>query len=251
MWHAVARRDMIFTVGETRELNMLRVILSALLACPFVGAGFVFGQDKKPEAKKPGAMVMQAQDVGIKGKDDKPDPQLAENRIIAAGQFLGRITGVDEEAGKLKVTVPYRVAKINADVVSQIADLQRQLLAKAVSNDIRDRLQEVPRLQVEIAKARANVIGYDDHELNLDLPLADDVTIRLAQPPPKFDEKGNIARYTAEELAELRGTEKLPGFKGDKDDLRNDVWVRITVVRKMKEDGPRISMAMILGDAAK
>ena len=38
-----------------------------------------------------------------------------------------------------------------------------------------------------------------------DLPVADDVKVRLPSPPPATDEKGNPKRYTAKELKALKG----------------------------------------------
>jgi hypothetical protein len=35
--------------------------------------------------------------------------------------------------------------------------------------------------------------------------------VRSLQPPVAFDDKGNVKKYTAQELKEMRGDGKLPG----------------------------------------
>ena len=52
------------------------------------------------------------------------------------------------------------------------------------------------------------------------LRLVDNAKYRIATPPVEYDDKGNIKKYTAKELAALRGTGGLPGYTADKDQLR-------------------------------
>lgn len=67
----------------------------------------------------------------------------------------------------------------------------------------------------------------------VELQAADDLKIRVLQPPPDFDEKGRPKRYTKKELDELRGPDKkLPGYQADFDSLKPEQIVRVTVVRK-------------------
>ena len=58
------------------------------------------------------------------------------------------------------------------------------------------------------------------HELNLntiekktstvDYATTDDLKVRLMEPPPAFDEKGNIKKRTAKELARTQGRPERP-----------------------------------------
>jgi len=59
-----------------------------------------------------------------------------------------------------------------------------------------------------------------------DVQAAETVTVRLFQPPPKFDEKGNIQKYTRADLKKLKGDHpELPGYPGEFGDLKNGQMV--------------------------
>ncbi|MGH7170150.1 MAG: hypothetical protein ACRELF_01360 [Gemmataceae bacterium] len=60
----------------------------------------------------------------------------------------------------------------------------------------------------------------------------DDVKVRMVQPPPAFDDKGNPKRYTRKELRELKGDPKLPGYPAEFSDLKPGQYVQVTLVRK-------------------
>jgi hypothetical protein len=227
------------------------VITTALLIALLVPAAAP-AQDKKPAPAKPGpAMVMEAKDVGVKGKNDKPDPKLAKDRVLAVGQFYARVTEYDEDGGKMKLVVPYRVPVLNTDAVARLGELQQEYLNAALIEDVQERFQEVLRIQGEIVQTRAALYTLEEHEADVELPLDEDVKVRLLQPPPKFDDKGNIQKYTAKELEELRAPANLPGYRGERDELRDKIWIQATVVRKKSDPtAPRLSMVVILGDVA-
>src|SRR5205807_7886954 len=44
--------------------------------------------------------------------------------------------------------------------------------------------------------------------------------------------KGNVKKYTAKELQELRGKEGLPGFTGDQDAIRSGQIVKVYLANK-------------------
>ena len=68
---------------------------------------------------------------------------------------------------------------------------------------------------------------------NLELPVHDDVQVRLAQPPAQFDDKGKPKKYTKKELDELRGSDKkLPGYTASLEDLKPGQMVKVMLVRK-------------------
>lgn len=73
-------------------------------------------------------------------------------------------------------------------------------------------------------------------EFEIKAILTDDVKIRILNPPPLYDDKGRMKRYTAKELKELRGEDtKTPGFPADTGDLVNNAMVQLDLVLK-KED---------------
>src|SRR5262249_28215190 len=158
--------------------------------------------DNKPVPGKPGqAMMLEAKDLGVKRKEDKPDPKLARDRILAVGQLLARVTEYDEGDKKLKLLVPFRVPVLNPDAVTRLGELQQEFLRARQIADAQERFQELARIQAEVGQTNAALYTLVDHQVEMELPVPEDVKVRLAVPPPKFDDKGNIQKYTAKELA--------------------------------------------------
>jgi hypothetical protein len=68
---------------------------------------------------------------------------------------------------------------------------------------------------------------------NVEMPLVDDVKVRLRNPPANFDDKGKPKKYTQKELAELKGPDKkLPGYTGALEDLKSGQIVTVYLVKK-------------------
>jgi hypothetical protein len=54
-----------------------------------------------------------------------------------------------------------------------------------------------------------------------DLEMGESAHVRAMQPPPKFDDKGNIQKYTPEELKQLRADHpEFPGFPTETPNLK-------------------------------
>jgi hypothetical protein len=88
-----------------------------------------------------------------------------------------------------------------------------------------------PSITISILVAR-------DRWQNQDLPVGEDLIVRVAQPPINFDEKGRIRRYTKKELDELKGPDKkLPGYLASIDDLKEGQLVEVHLFRK--SGGPK------------
>ncbi len=70
---------------------------------------------------------------------------------------------------------------------------------------------------------------------DVDVSGADDLKVRIKNPPTRFDQKGQPLRYSAEELKELRGDtpeeRQLPGFKSDFADLKTGDIVSVSLFR--------------------
>ncbi|HWG46263.1 MAG TPA: hypothetical protein VN688_26110 [Gemmataceae bacterium] len=67
----------------------------------------------------------------------------------------------------------------------------------------------------------------------------DDVKVRMLNPPPQFDDKGRIKRYTRKELRELKGEDKSPGYPAEFSDLKPEQYVQVTLVKK--KGAPRVT----------
>lgn len=72
-------------------------------------------------------------------------------------------------------------------------------------------------------------------QVNLDfrLQLPDTAKMRTAEPPPKYDDKGNLKKYTPEELKALRAdSPELPGFPSDLTEVKNGQTVIVYFARQ-------------------
>jgi hypothetical protein len=80
------------------------------------------------------------------------------------------------------------------------------------------------RVQVTVAK---------DKTVDIEWQSIDDVKVRMLNPPPKFDDKGRIKRYTRKELQELKGDDKkTPGYPAEFSDLKAGQYVQVSLVQK-------------------
>jgi hypothetical protein len=188
---------------------------------------------------------VQAKDV--KGKDGRPDPGRIKERLFTVGEFCARVTEVGEGGKSLKVVVPLRLARPNPAAVERLAELQGEAVAALRIEDPAQRLQEIQRVQIEVVKARADLVTFEDHEINVDLPLADETVVRTLVLPAAYDDKGLPRRYTAAELKELKGPARLPGYKAEREDLKANQVVRVTI--KVKRGSPPwVALIVILGE---
>ncbi|MFN4259944.1 MAG: hypothetical protein ACK4RK_11680, partial [Gemmataceae bacterium] len=77
------------------------------------------------------------------------------------------------------------------------------------------------------------VLVYKDFQVR----IADDVKVRAMQPLETYDEKGNIKKYTSEELRELKGSDaRLPGYAASFNELGSGHVVRVYLT--MEKPGP-------------
>src|SRR5262249_27680731 len=72
-------------------------------------------------------------------------------------------------------------------------------------------------------------------QTNFELRVDESAYLRSLQPPPKFDDKGNIQKYTPEELQKLRADHpEFPGFPLEGNNLKNGQTV-VVYMGKMAE----------------
>jgi hypothetical protein len=110
-----------------------------------------------------------------------------------------------------------------------------------------------PSMTISILVAR-------DRWQNQDVPVGDDLVVRVLNPPVVFDEKGRVKRYSKKELDELKGPDKkLPGYQASIDDLKEGQLIEVYLYRKPggpknfkgtdipPEYKPHVGMVVILG----
>lgn len=149
------------------------------------------------------------------------DKKEAAAQLVAAGTVRGKVVHVeaDKKMFNLEITVSY--AAPNANAAADMANLKLQLLT---ARDLGTRRN----LMVQLMQKQAQMSAVKHEKHSFDVMTAGDVVVRAANPPAQFDEKGNVKRYTAKELKELKGDNpKLPGYTSDFDSLRPDQYVEV------------------------
>jgi hypothetical protein len=165
--------------------------------------------------------------------DDKELEKLAQQ-----GEVTGKLTTVGSSLVTLQVDYPTLqpnrtgAAPVGAALRHEQSVLRQQEQALRIRNPLQ-RAQRLQQLAVENERY-ALTHGHSPVKVvtqakSYDLELGDAVKVRLTQPPPQYDEKGNLKKYTDKELREMRGTDaNLPGYAGDTNSLKAGQIVKVT-----------------------
>lgn len=212
------------------------VLMAFLLALPALGADD--DKDKKAEPKKddaPKKTEVKKDDAPKKtpvtrltsrkkdaDKDRDKEPVNTE-KMMKAGSVVGKVMAIMESKKtiRLQLTIPY--GKLNAGALQSLQQGQMNLL-KATTP------QGVVQAQQQIARAQATLVSIETTTKEVEWTAAEDIKVRMANPPVQFDDRGQPKKYTQKELREMRGEDKL--FPAEFSDLKQDQIVQVTLVRK-------------------
>jgi hypothetical protein len=183
---------------------------------------------KKTDKKAPPMKLPAPKKAGMKNLDK--DPEAAEAKIMRSGVVRGRVVAVieDKKTLRLQLTIPYM--KINTGALQNYQNAQMSLLR--ATNP-----QGVVQAQQQMAQAEAQIYQVATVNKDVEWQATDDVKVRMANPPPQFDDKGRQKKYTKKELKELKGDDKLPHYPASFSDIKQEQIVEVTLVRK--KDAPR------------
>lgn len=195
------------------------------------------------------------------------------------GEITGKLAMVGGSSKILTLAVEYQVYEPSADplagvragdaqekVIRQMMEIQREQARVMQSRNPRERMRrmqelalDMQRLQRELTRLGVSnrqvfktITKRDDYEIQTD----DNTKIRFLQPPLIFDDKGNPKKYTSAELQQMRDP-RLPGYKGDFDQLKPGHIVKITLGKKPAppgandpgEDLPYATMVLVTGES--
>ena len=177
-----------------------------------------------------------------KKKDPEKLPPKVEPKLLPVGRLAGTLQSVGGTSGFLNLRVPIRRLEVNQQAIANLARQQqqwqlRQLQIMRTPNPFQ-RQQQMFDLLREVQQAQANLIVVKDSHVDVELQPADDMKVRVTEPDPGFDDMGNIRKLTPALLKELRGNEKLPGFKAEASDLRQGQTVLVVVARERGAKDP-------------
>jgi hypothetical protein len=175
-------------------------------------------------------------------KDPAPDAKKYETtnneKTIKAGTVAGKVVEVNETAKSLKVEVTIQYSKPNLGEIQALEQAQLNYARAVAAHDINGAYNA----RVDMANHAARLSSIEKKTKQVEVTSEDNVKIRQAEPPPAYDDKGNLKKRTEKELKELKGDpkdpdSKLPGYPAQFSDVRQGSYVKVTLVKK-KETHP-------------
>lgn len=222
------------------------VLIDLLLILPLFGAD---EKDKKADPpkdaeKKPATKTKMPVPKG-KLRGYETDPAAAEKKLLRQPKVTATVVSVVEDKKTLRLRIPIPYVKINQGALKNYYKAQN--------------LQQM-------AQAQAQIYQLATTQKEVEWMAADEVKVRMKDPPPLFDDKGRPKRYTRRELYELKGNDKrLPGFPAEFSDIKSGQIVQVTLLQKKTgrrpikrgkgaqeelspDDLPKMSMIIILAE---
>jgi hypothetical protein len=165
-------------------------------------------------------------------KNLERDPAKATEKAMKSPTVTATIMAVVEEKKslRLQLTIPY--LKINT---SEVQAYNQEYLRMLQAQNPQTMLQH----RQNMLSHQANMYQIATTQKEVEWQATDDVKVRMKNPPPQFDDKGRIKRYTAKELKELKGNEKLPGYPAEFSDIKTGQIVQVTLLQKKESVRPR------------
>jgi hypothetical protein len=136
----------------------------------------------------------------------------------------------------------------NAPQQALLNTMQMQQLGTQLQMSQQRAMQPMTRVQQQQAQRELRLVQQDIKAIqnlfqvvpmkrDVDFQAADNVKVRLKNPPEQFDDKGNIKKYTSAELAALKGKDKsLIGYESSVEGLKpgQTVLVTLRAAKKLK-----------------
>lgn len=155
--------------------------------------------------------------------DPMPKKDKDGDELVKAGTTAAKI---------LSVEGPGKVIRLEVMVPVPNQGAFNELMRLNMLPPPRNANEAIQRSQ-QIAQQKANL--YKLEARNLEVQPADDLKVRAKFPPIAFDDKGNVKKYTAKELKELKGDDpKAPGYQADFDSLKPGQFVTVSLMQKKK-----------------
>src|SRR6266540_957156 len=165
-----------------------------------------------------------------KKKDDPKPPKVvekkeAENKLIKAGVIAGEVTHVEPTKNSIRVKVTIAYQELNQGAYKGLIQAQIDLQKAAANRDVGG----VNNARNAMVQHQRNLITIKSITKEIPVDAADECKVRSAQPKAAFDDMGNVKKFTAKELAALRGKDGL--FDGEFSDLSPGQIVKIALVK--------------------
>jgi len=192
---------------------------------------------------------------------DKTVPTVDADKL-QPGEFTGKLQRAPASDGSFTIRVEYKHVQVDQKAVDKhmkaggnqnhqltslvkeqqhIAQLQMDLQRARTPYDLAHKQQQlvqaVAQFERTLAQAQqktntlpANAFKTVTDSKDIEFHAAAEVKVRTLNLPETFDEKGNVKKYTREELDAAKGKDKnLPGYESSVDKLQPGQTVKVTV----------------------
>jgi hypothetical protein len=178
-----------------------------------------------------------------KKESPKDDKKPEAEKFVNLGQVAGVLTNTGGSEAEYTINVTLHVPQINPNAQAEILKKQQHIVQRQVEimrnrNPVQ-RQQQMVQLLREAQQAPANLITIKEVRQDVRAVPADDMKVRLLQLPAAYDDKGNLKKYTAKELKELKGPDNLPGYTGTLEDVKTNQLVLVSLARKPIKAGDK------------
>jgi hypothetical protein len=176
-------------------------------------------------------------------------PALPNNPVdadkLASGQFTGFLLTTPGTDRTFTVRVQYQDLQLKPNALrtannqnnhanrqlQQIARLQQQM---ARSKNPAQQLAQIQRIMAQMQagqlRAQQNLYNVVTRYQDIDFQAEENVKVRTMELPEQFDEKGNVKKYTKEELKQLKGKDtNLPGYESAFEALKEGQLIQVTL----------------------
>jgi hypothetical protein len=180
-------------------------------------------------------------------KDAKPTPPKKHDHVLV-GALGGTLKSVSND--QMILTVKYPDTQANQQTLMK--GMQQAMRNAQRAGNTRgyrggrgrqgQMVQQMIRMQrmmmnlemgeIRVMQNLAKNFKYKTQDVNL--TLSAQMSVRVKEPPPDFDDKGVAKRYTAQELKTLKGDSKAWGYPGEPTQLHAGQYVAVYIYKKKK-----------------
>jgi serine/threonine protein kinase len=166
--------------------------------------------------------------VGAETATTQPAARPGQPLPRPSARFIGKVQGVNRTEQRFTLQLTQSIVVVNTYHAAWLAHHELKLLeAPRIRNPI-DRIRFVQEHAFWIAYHQQHFYERHDQRQQLEVHGAEDLKVRVASPPPVFDDKGRPRKPTPKELEEMRGPDlRLPGYTASFADLRNNQMVDV------------------------
>jgi hypothetical protein len=192
------------------------------------------------------------------------DYQALTDAHVATGKLVS--VGGSDKSLSLRIEYPVlqqnpHTARGTARSAQHILNEQQEILRMRNPLQRAARLQQLEAQVLNLETKALNSVKVTREHKDFDLESTVEVKVRYQDPPAQYDDKGNIKKYTAAELKEMKGPNaNLPGYTADFDKLTPGQTVKVTLAKpkadKEKDKDaaandkkPQVSMVVIVAEA--